>query len=217
MTCPLCGGRKARRGCPALGKQICAICCGTKRLTEIRCPGDCPYLASAREHPPAATVRQQQRDLTLFASAVRDFSNRQSELFLLVTTFLGRYASPELQPLRDDDVVDASAALAATLETASRGVIYDHRPASVPAERLVSALKTLLAEAGGNGGSAFDRDAALVFRRVEDMVRALRSGDGASSPGAFLELLKRVLPPGDDSLGRGAAGASAEPPRLIVP
>src|SRR4029079_6022625 len=52
VICPLCGVRRARRGCPALGKQICAVCCGTKRLVEIQCPSDCAYLATAREHPP---------------------------------------------------------------------------------------------------------------------------------------------------------------------
>ena len=35
------------------------MCCGTKRLAEIRCPSDCTYLVSAREHP-AAVVRRQQ-------------------------------------------------------------------------------------------------------------------------------------------------------------
>ena len=63
VVCPLCGERTARRGCPALGQQICAVCCGTKRLIEIALPGDCVYLASAREHPPAVAVRQQQRDV----------------------------------------------------------------------------------------------------------------------------------------------------------
>src|SRR5262245_27935296 len=62
VRCPLCGERRARRACPALGKLICAVCCGTKRLVEIRCPSDCSYLASAREHPAAVVVRQQQHD-----------------------------------------------------------------------------------------------------------------------------------------------------------
>ena len=48
MLCPLCGKRNARRACPALGHLICAVCCGTKRLTEIACPSDCGYLATAR-------------------------------------------------------------------------------------------------------------------------------------------------------------------------
>jgi hypothetical protein len=90
VICPLCGVRRARRGCPALGKQICAVCCGTKRLVEIQCPSDCPWLASAREHPPAVAVRQQQRDFGVMLEGMRDFSRRQSQLFILVTTFLVR-------------------------------------------------------------------------------------------------------------------------------
>src|SRR6195256_4296581 len=131
VFCSLCGTRRARRGCPALGKQICAVCCGTKRLVEIRCPADCPWLASAREHPPAAAVRQQQRDIASFVQFVRDFSERQSQLFFLIATFLLGYDPPELQPLLDDDVAEGVAALASTFETASRGLIYDHRPASM--------------------------------------------------------------------------------------
>jgi hypothetical protein len=192
MVCPLCRVRRARRACPALGQQICAVCCGTKRLTEIRCPGDCPYLATARDHPAAAVVRQQQRDLGLIAHFLRDFNQRQSQLFLLISTFLVRYQPPELQRCVDDDVAQAVEALAATFETASRGVIYEHRPASGSAGRLASALKALLAEAAGQtAGSAFERDTIVVLRRVEEAsreARALEPGNGC----AFLDLLTRL-------------------------
>ena len=113
---------------PALGKQICAVCCGTKRLVEIACPSDCAYLASAREHPAAATLRQHQHDVALLVRFVRDLNERQSQLFFLLATFLLRYNPPELQPLIDEDIAEAAAALAATFETASRGVIYEHQP-----------------------------------------------------------------------------------------
>ena len=63
MLCPSCNRRKARRECPALGRAICPICCGTKRLVEIQCPSNCAYLASAREHPAAVVRRQQERDV----------------------------------------------------------------------------------------------------------------------------------------------------------
>src|SRR5882672_10915028 len=82
---------------------------------------------------------------------MRDFNQRQSQLFLLVTSFIVRYEPPELQPLVDDDVSEGMAALASTFETASRGVIYEHRPASLPAERFIAGLKPLLAEAGRGG------------------------------------------------------------------
>jgi hypothetical protein len=189
------------------------VCCGTKRLVEIRCPQDCSWLSSAREHPPAVAVRQQQRDMGLIMQFMRDFSRGQSQLFLLVTTFLVRYEAPELQRLVDDDIVEAMAALASTFETASRGVIYEHRPASLAAGHLMSALKPVLAEAGRGGGTPFERDAVVVLRRVVESVtgdRAIETGN----PRAFLDLLARVIhADGEDP----AATPAADPPRLIVP
>lgn len=213
MICPLCGTRRARRGCPALSKQICAVCCGTKRLTQIQCPSDCAYLASAREHPPAAAIRQQQRDVGLLAQFMRDFNQRQSQMFFLMATFLARYEPLELQPLIDDDVREAAAALAATLETASRGVIYEHRPASLSAERLMSALKPLLAEAGKGAGSSFERDAGVVLRRVEEAAREARALE-PDNRRVLLDVIGRVMTrtPADE----GAAQPTSEP-RLIVP
>jgi hypothetical protein len=212
MLCPLCGARRARRACPAVGKQICAVCCGTKRLIEIQCPGDCPYLATARDHPPAAVVRQQQRDIGLIGHFLRDLTARQSELFVLIGTCLARYEPPELQPCIDEDVSQAVEALAATVETALRGVIYEHRPASGSAGRLSSALKALLVEAAEQGpqagGSAFERDAAVALRRVQEAAREIR----ALEPGnrrAFLDLMMRV--------SRATPGSAARPGRLWSP
>lgn len=196
MVCPLCGVRKARRGCPAVGQQICAVCCGTKRLVQIQCPSDCAWLAGAREHPPAVAVRQQQRDLGLLVNFMRDFSERQSHLFFLVNTFVVGYQPAELQAVIDDDIAEAADALAATYETAVRGVIYEHRPASLPADRLATALKPVLAEAGKNLGTAFERDAGVVLRRVAEAVRDVRA-QAAREPGdsrrAYLDLLGRVM------------------------
>ena len=214
VVCPLCGLRKARRACPAVGKQICAVCCGTKRLVQIQCPADCVYLATARDHPPAAHVRRQQHDLSLLVHFMRDLNERQSQLFFLVNTFLIQYQPPELQPLIDDDVAETGAALAATLETSTRGVIYEHRPASLPAERLMNALKPVLAQAGGRGGTAFERDAAVVLRRVEEAARQVRSGD-ESNRRAFLDLLGRVMRRKDD--GAEPPAEKPEEPRLILP
>jgi hypothetical protein len=172
------------------------------------------YLATAREHPPAAVVRQQQRDLGLLVQFMRDLNERQSQLFFFVATFLVRYEPPELQALIDNDVGEAAAALAATLETSSRGVIYEHRPASLPAERLVSALKPLIADAGRNGGTAFERDAAVVLRRIEEAARDARLNE-VENRRAFLELLGRVVRKSD--AGSEPADPAGEPSRLIVP
>ena len=64
-------------------------------LLRHQAPGpDClsRRLHLARERPratrAAVVVRQQQRDLGLLVQFVRDFSERQSQLFMLVSTFL---------------------------------------------------------------------------------------------------------------------------------
>jgi hypothetical protein len=216
MLCPLCGTRRARRGCPALGHQICAVCCGTKRLVQIACPPDCTWLASAREHPPAAAVRQQQRDVGMLMRVTRDFDERQSQLFLRVGAFLLRYEAPDLQGFVDADVAEAMAALAATFETSSRGVIYEHRPASLPAERLVTGLKPLLAKAGHGAGSAFERDAAAVLRRIEETVAEVRATDEENRR-AFLDLLARIIRKRDADDPSSLSGEADQPSRLIVP
>ena len=217
VVCPLCGIRRARRSCPAIGQQICAVCCGTKRLTQIACPSDCAWLVSAREHPPAVVVRQQQRDGALMLQVMRDFDQRQARLFLLINSFLLRYQAPELQPLVDDDVAEAMTALAATYETAARGVIYEHRPASLPAERLVTALKPILTKVGEGGGSAFDRDVAVVLRRAVEAVQEVRAQDPENRR-AFIEFLPRVVVRRPDAEPEPQAAAEGPAPsRLILP
>jgi hypothetical protein len=199
-----------------VGRQICAVCCGTKRLTQIACPSDCPWLISAREHPAAVIVRQQQRDVGLMLQVMRDFDERQAQLFLLINSFLLRYQAPELQPLVDDDVAEAMAALASTYETAARGVIYEHRPASLPAERLVTALKPILAKAGEGGGSAFERDLAVVLRRAVDAVHEVRATDPENRR-AFVEFLPRVVIRRPEAEQDPQAAEAAAPSRLIIP
>ena len=130
---------------------------------------------------------------------MRDLSERQSQLFFLINSFITSYQPAELQSLIDDDVAEAVEALAATYETSVRGVIYDHRPASLPADRLATALRPVLAEAGKNLGTSFERDAAVVLRRISQAVRDVRSvaereqGGEADNRKAFVELLARVI------------------------
>jgi hypothetical protein len=213
MLCPLCGRRKVRRACPGVGHEICPICCGSKRLVEIACPPDCVYLATAREHPPAVAVRQRQHDLALLVRSMRDFTERQTELFLLTATTLARQEGSDLGRPIDDDAREAVSALAATLETSGRGVIYDHRPSSLPAERLVARLKPLLAKAGGNGGSAFERDAASVLRRLEAAVKDARAVEPENRR-AFFDWLTRIM---RQMRPAGARADEADAPRVIVP
>jgi hypothetical protein len=215
VLCPLCGTRQTKRACPALGQQICAVCCATKRLVQIQCPSDCVFLATARNHPSAAVVRRQQRDVGFAMEFLRDLDERQSSLFGRIGTFLVRYHSPDLSPLIDVDVADAMQALASTYETSVRGVIYDHIPASLPAQRVVAALKPLLDDFGKSGGTAFERDAAVVMRRMEKGVADVRAID-PDNRRAFLDLLARLIV--QDAVAKAEHDAKEPPPsRLIVP
>src|SRR5262249_54921450 len=99
------------------------------------------------------------------------------------------FLTPDL--LVDADVADAMGALAATYETAARGVLYEHRPTSLPAQRLLDALAPVLGKAGERGGSAFEREAAVVLRRVEAAARP--PAGTATGRRVFLDLVARVV------------------------
>jgi len=193
-NCPLCGQRRARRACPALGHQICAVCCGTKRLTEIQCPPDCGYLASAKTHPPAALQRQQERDARFVLPMIAGLSERQYQLFFLVQGTLHQLAVAGELPVDDDVIRDTAQALAATYETASKGIIYEHRPSSLHAERLARELKPLLEGQEGQRPVASERDLVEVLRRVERAADKARAAlDGGRR--AYLDLVGRLMQP----------------------
>jgi hypothetical protein len=160
-------------------------------------------------------MRQQQLDLSQLLQWTRDLNQEQARLFLLVNRLLRRYEAPELQPLQDDDIAEAAAALAGTFETAAKGIIYEHRPSAQAADRLAGALRPAIVEAGKRAGSSFERDAAVVLRRVEEAARHARRAD-RDNPRAYVNLLGRLLgdmPEPDDSSGSSEDG----PTRLIVP
>jgi len=211
MSCPLCRSRKERRACPALGQTICPVCCGTKRLTEIACPDDCVYLTSAREHPAAVIKKQQEHDVAILMPTLQGLTERQYQLFFLFQTAVARHAPEGFTRLVDDDVAEAAAAVAATLETAARGVIYDHAAQSLPAQRLAADLKTMLAEMRQQGAAVYDREAAIALRAIEKGAREI----GKLEPGgtSYLTLMARLL-----QRNRATTPAPAPEPRsLIIP
>ena len=220
-TCPLCRRRRARRACPALGYQICAVCCGTKRLREIRCPSDCTYLVSARTHPPAVVQRQQERDARFLLPIIDGLGRRQYQLFFVVQATIHRLTETDEMPVNDDVVRDTAQALAATYETASKGIIYEHRPSSLPAERLARELKPLLEGKDGRGPVASERDLLEVLRRVERAATdARKTLDGGTH--AYLDLVGRVMrssSDGDteDSDGTAPAKTADPAPSVIIP
>ena len=217
MTCPLCGVRKARRACPGVSRDICAVCCGTKRLTEIPCPPTCGYLRTARAHPAAVEQRQREQDLAVFVPTIRHLTERQQQLVLVLLGVIRAQAGDPLRPLIDGDVGDATGALAATYETSARGVIYEHQTQSLPAERLRSELRAALTELGRNGGErTVEREAPHALRAIERGVKAVSVLPGASRT-AYLELAARVLGPAAAAAVGPAGPAQSGDGSLILP
>jgi len=210
MSCPLCGTRKERRACPALHQTICAVCCGTKRLTEIQCPDDCVYLTSAREHPAAVVKRQQEHDVALLLPTIEKMTERQYQLFFLFQNLIARHTPEGFARLVDDDVADAAAAVASTLETAARGVIYEHTAQSAPAQRLAAELKTMLVDMNKQGATVHDREAAIVLRAIERGARETRKVEQGDA--AYLTVMARLL-----QRNRATPKPAQTPSSLIIP
>jgi hypothetical protein len=233
MVCQVCNGRKAKRACPGVGSvpaaapaaktgEICPVCCGTKRLVEIKCPSDCVYLASARVHPPAAVTRQRERDYRFALSLLRQLTPATAETLVLIQAVLQQYRITSIPPLTDADVAEAASALVATLNTAAHGVIYEHQPASLVAQRVMQEIKAALVRSEAQGRHGLEREAIAALRRVQDAARhAAEALEGGAT--AYLDFLTRL--PHELKAIAGDAGQrvaqvdepATESPRIILP
>lgn len=228
MTCASCGARRAKRACPALGRDICSTCCGTKRLAEIACPSDCTYLASARSHPPAVAVRRRERDFRFLYELIHGLPDGAYSALGAVHDAVVGYRVSAIPPLVDRDVAEAAGALASTLETASKGIIYDHQPSSLPAQRLSREIRAALdtwTRGTGQPPAQAERWAAEALRRAEKGART--AGDLLGGERAYLDLLDRLPREAGESEGGAVGGhlavepdapARGRPPsKLILP
>jgi len=210
-VCPLCQKRPAKRACPALGRDICTVCCATKRLVEIQCTEDCRYLEAAQRHPPAVVKKQIDHDVSRLMATVGRLSEQQLQLFFLLQSMVLSYKPEGLVRLVDGDVALATGALAHALETASKGVIFEEATASVVAEGLRRAMKPVIDEVIKGGGSRAEREVAIVLRAME---RGAKHDGGHIPDGemSYLDLVGRVFQQKPQ-----AAKAGPEKPMIVLP
>ena len=218
--CPLCNTRKAKRGCPALERQICAVCCGTKRLTEIRCPAGCAYLAASRTHPPAVIQRRQERDLAFMLPFMAELTEEEQNLLLLFLEVMVRHAASALPSPNDADVAEAASAVASTLETARKGIIYQHQATSIPALRLAASFEdhvNRLTHEAGSAAASLERETANSLRQLSRAAGAASQAFGGEEPPVFLNLAKRLVTVLAQDAADAGSRTQADPSRLVIP
>ena len=100
--------------------------------------------------------------------------------------------------------------MATSLETSSKGVIFEEATASIPAEGLRRALKPVIDEVTKGGGSRAEREVAIVLRGIERGARheGALIGDGET---AYLDLVGRVFQQ------RPRARTPADKPLIVLP
>lgn len=202
MACPLCEKRPPKRACPALGREICATCCATKRIVEISCPDNCRYLESAQKHPAAVVKRQVDRDVTALLATMGRLSEQQLQLFFLLQSIILAFRPDGLARVLDCDVAQAAGALADSLETASRGLIFEQATSSTVSEGLRKELRQIVDEVTKSGGSRAEREVALVLRGIERGAQNQGGIAGDAGPTVYLDLVARVLQQGSPKRGQ---------------
>jgi hypothetical protein len=135
--------------------------------------------------------KRQEQDLATLVPSLQALTEPQQRLFLLTVALVGRSKGDGLFQPVDADVAEAAAALCATYETAAKGVIYEHRAGSVPAERLASEWRAVFDELGRSRPSAFALEAAAVLRQLEQRAREMHRVPGVE-PRAFIALAGRI-------------------------
>ena len=146
---------------------------------------------SAREHPAAVVRRRQERDVSRLLPTLRHLTERQYQLFFLFHTLIAQHKPKGIARLVDSDIAEAASALAATLETAARGVIYEHTPQAPPAQALAAEMKALVARIREQGATVYDHETVVVLRAIERGALEVKAPDEGDA--AYVDLISRLL------------------------
>jgi hypothetical protein len=145
MKCIVCNLVKGKRFCPAKNSQICASCCGEKRVLEIACPETCQYLSSGLSYQIAKkrTNALQHADNPVQRRKYYSVHGEHSRVLTELEEIIIRYAAG-LRSLRDQHIHDAVLVTLNTYKTEQRGVIYEHTSSDPLVNSLGRELRQLL-------------------------------------------------------------------------
>lgn len=195
--CHLCESRPPRRACPALGRDICAVCCGEQREESIDCPLDCPHLREARLHE-----KPRERDPETLPNGDIEVTERflaENEPLVIFAARVLAVAALQTPGAVDSDLRDALDSLARTYRTASSGLIYESRPANriagAIAERFQKEIADFRERVAQQTGVHSVRDQDLLGSLVFWQRMEWQRNNGRRKGRAFLESLISLLPP----------------------
>jgi hypothetical protein len=191
MLCAICGKRKAKRHCPGVNGEICALCCGTERENTVTCPLDCAYLAEGHRYE---WERNGGRQLTEVPHAKYEITDNflyhnEALVGALAATLLKR--ALELPAIRDSDLAEALNALVRTRETLASGLYYDSVPTAPVPEALFRETQKFLEET--NAKQALKEDDVIKSLVFLERLGAARN-NGRPRCRAFLSFLRKQFP-----------------------
>src|SRR3954447_4874479 len=126
VLCKICQKRRARRFCPAVGGDICTLCCGTEREVSLTCPLQCEYLQEAHKREKPLEIAEAQisnPDIRVTEEFVRD--HEELLLFCIYSLVEAALRTPGAN---DSDIMEVLAALIQTHRTLDSGLVYETRP-----------------------------------------------------------------------------------------
>jgi hypothetical protein len=206
MKCSLCDLKNAKRHCPAKNSMICPQCCAEKRVLEIDCPQNCPYLVAGREREIAEYKKCIGRlDIKDHDRNSRVFSDHQDAIARLEYAIANERISS--RDLTDKDVAQAVDILLDTYRTETNGVLYEKTSEDLRIEPLRRELRNAIESLRNPGGSESKglvdpQNTRLQLSAAIDCLECIRSmviayeRSGQSSAG-YVNFLARVLPKQD--------------------
>jgi hypothetical protein len=208
ILCKICGKRRARRPCPAVGGDICPICCGTHRESELLCPLPCEYLQEAHEHESPESVPEQ--DISNQDVLVTEEFVAEHEELLLFCVYSLLQASLRTPGTVDSDVMAALESLIQTQRTLQSGLVYEH----VSPNAVAAGIQRSFAASLADYQRLREEREALSPVRDEEILKTLvflhrvgqQNQNGKPRGRMYLDLLRHLTPETDDSEGQSRPG-----------
>ncbi len=195
ILCKICGKRRARRHCPAVHGDICAICCGTEREVSLSCPLECEYLQEAhRREKPTPIDEKQLLDPDI--AVTEEFMRDHEELLLFCMVSLVE-AALRTSSATDADALEALDALIKTYRTTESGLLYETRPVNT----IAAAVQRAFSASFEDYQKLRAERESLSYRNAEILgvlvfLRRLGQGNQNGRPRGrmYLDLLRQMTP-----------------------